>query len=136
MNERRSDVPVHVAIAYPNDSVTTAVVYSLERLASAGALQDASVAVIVRDAKGRAKVRRRRALDGRRGKDRIDEAFLAGVADTMPIDAAAVVLTAGTGNPDRVVEELVKFRGSVVRTNLDADRDQRLRDVVGQGSVG
>lgn len=127
---------VQVAIAYPNDSVTTAVVNALERLTSAGALQDASVAVIVSDAKGRTKVRRRRALDGKRGKDRIDEAFLAGVADVMPADAAAVVMTAGSGNPDWVVAELVKFRGCVVRTNLEADRDQRLRDAVGRGSVG
>jgi uncharacterized membrane protein len=127
---------VHVAIAYPNDSVTTAVVDSLERLASAGALQDASVAVVVTNAKGRAKVRRRRALDGKGGEHRIDEAFLTGVADAMPADAAAVVLTAGSGNPDRVVEELVKFRGTVVRTNLEGDREQRLRDAVSRGSVG
>jgi uncharacterized membrane protein len=127
---------VHVAIAYANDSITTAVVDTLERLTSAGALHDASVAVIVTNAKGRAKVRRRRALDGKGGEHRIDEAFLAGVADAMPADAAAVVLTARSGNPDRVVEELVKFRGTVVRTNLEEDREQRLRDAVSRGSVG
>jgi uncharacterized membrane protein len=129
-------MPVHVAIAYANDSVTSAVVDTLERLTSEGELTDASVAIVVTNAKGQAKVRRRRALDGKGGQHQLDEAFLAGVTDAMPADAAAVVLTAGAGNPDRVVAELVKFRGSVVRTNLEAEREQRLRDAVGRGSVG
>ena len=126
---------VQVAIAYPNDSVTSAVLDTLERLTAEGALTDASVAVVVTNAKGRAKVRRRRALDGKGGQHGLDEAFLAGVTDAMPADSAAIVLTAGAGNPDRVVEELVKFRGSVVRTNLEAEREQRLREAVDRGAV-
>ena len=47
----------------------------------------------------------------------------------------AIVLTAGAGNPGRVVEELVKFRGAVVRTNLEAGREQQLRDAVDRGAV-
>ena len=126
---------VQVAIAYPNDSVTSAVVDTLERLTTEGHLVDASVAVVVTNAKGKAKVRRRRALDGKGGQHRVDEDFLAGVTEAMPADAAAVVLTAGAGNPERVVEELVKFRGSVVRTNLEAEREQRLRDAVSRGCL-
>ena len=126
---------VQVAIAYANDSVTSAVLDTLERLTAEGALTDASVAVVVTNAKGRAKVRRRRALDGKGGQHGLDEAFLAGVTDAMPADSAAIVLTAGAGNPDRVVEELVKFRGSVVRTNLEAEREQLLRDAVHRGAV-
>ena len=126
---------VQVAIAYANDSVTSAVLDTLERLTAEGALTDASVAVVVTNAKGRAKVRRRRALDGKGGQHGLDEAFLAGVTEAMPADSAAIVLTAGAGNPDRVVEELVKFRGSVVRTNLEAEREQRLREAVDRGAV-
>ena len=58
---------VQVAIAYANDSVTSAVVDTLERLTAEGALTDASVAIVVTNAKGHAKVRRRRALDGKGG---------------------------------------------------------------------
>ena len=127
--------PVKIAIAYPNDSVTSAVVDTLERLTAEGALQSASVAVLVTNRKGQAKVRRRRALDGKGGEHALDEAFLADITAAMPADAAAVVLTAGAGNPERVVEELVKFRGTVVRTNLDDEREQRLRAAVERGSV-
>ena len=76
-----------------------------------------------------------RPLDGKGGQHGLDETFLAGVTDAMPADSAAIVLTAGAGNPDRVVEELVKFRGSVVRTNLEAEREQRLREAVDRGAV-
>ncbi|HEY7034409.1 MAG TPA: DUF1269 domain-containing protein [Thermomicrobiales bacterium] len=66
----------------------------------------------------------------------IDDKFAKGVASSLPAGGAAVFLLVRRSTPDRVLEEMKPFGGTVLQTNLSAEAEQRLKDALaGQSSA-
>jgi uncharacterized membrane protein len=62
----------------------------------------------------------------------IKEDFIKEVADTLKPDSSAIFVLVRKGIPDKVVEELSKFGGTLLRSSLSPGNEEELRRILQQ----
>jgi uncharacterized membrane protein len=62
----------------------------------------------------------------------IKEDFIREVADTLTPDSSAIFVVVRKGIPDKVVEELSKFGGTLLRSSLSTENEEDLRRILQQ----
>jgi uncharacterized membrane protein len=57
----------------------------------------------------------------------MDDAWLKAVDGAIPSGGSALFVMSRDGNQERVLPEMAKFGGTVIRTNLTAEQEQALQ---------
>lgn len=70
------------------------------------------------------------ALFGHFTKIGLDKEFVQQLSDKMGPNSSAIFILASSGAPDKVIEEMSKFGGTVLQTNLSADDDKKLQEAL------
>jgi uncharacterized membrane protein len=65
----------------------------------------------------------------------IDDRFIRDLGDKLASGGSAVFLLVREANADKVLPEVSRFGGEVVRTSLSNEADERLREVLATGGV-
>jgi uncharacterized membrane protein len=60
----------------------------------------------------------------------IDDNFIRSLADTLPPNSSALFLLIRKAQPDKVLAELSRFRGRVLRTSLSPEQEARLQAAI------
>lgn len=60
----------------------------------------------------------------------IDDAFMKNLAETLKPGTAALCVLLHSPAPDRVVEEIRQFGGTVIKTNLSHENEAKLREAL------
>jgi uncharacterized membrane protein len=71
------------------------------------------------------------ALSGKFADIGIDDKFIKQVTETIQPGHSAVFMLVREATVDRVLEELTKFGGTVIRTNLNAEQEKALKEAFG-----
>jgi uncharacterized membrane protein len=66
----------------------------------------------------------------------IDDNFIRQIADTLQPNTSALFVLVRKAQPDKVLAELSRFRGKVLRTSLSPEQESRLRAVLSHGEAG
>ncbi len=64
----------------------------------------------------------------------IDDSFMKELADTLKPGSAALCVLVHQMTPDKVVEEIQKFGGTVIKTNLCHENEAKLREALASAS--
>ena len=75
------------------------------------------------------------AIAGRFTDYGIDDDFVKAISRELQPGHAALFVLVRHATPDRVLEEMRRFGGTVLRTNLSADAEQRLKAALSGGSA-
>lgn len=70
------------------------------------------------------------AISGELSDVGIDDAFMKQLAETLKPGTAALCVLLHSEAPDRVVEEIRQFGGTVLRTNLSHENEEKLRQAL------
>lgn len=70
------------------------------------------------------------ALMGKLSDYGIDDKWAKEVAGSIPVGGSALFVMARSANADRVVPEMARFGGTVIRTNLSAEQEKNLADAL------
>jgi uncharacterized membrane protein len=65
----------------------------------------------------------------------IKEDFIKEIADTLTPDSSAIFVLVRKGLPDKVVEELSKFEGTLLRSSLSPKNEEELRRILEQSVI-
>jgi uncharacterized membrane protein len=60
----------------------------------------------------------------------VDDGFLRELGEQLPPGGAAVIVLVRRSTPDKVIPEVSKYGGHVVKTSLSAEADQRLEEAL------
>ena len=136
--ERKSEVnsgDTLVVIAYTSDSRAQAARERLEGLSVEDYLQLDLAACLTKDDNGTVKLEhtgRHSGLRGRFGRQRseadVDSEVVEEAAGSVGPGGAALFLVVRGVNPEKVVPEIVKYGGTVIKTSLPADREELLKE--------
>lgn len=63
----------------------------------------------------------------------IDDNFMKNLGQTLPPGGAALCVLVHQLTPDKVVEEIQKFGGTVIKTNLSHENETKLREALAAG---
>jgi uncharacterized membrane protein len=72
------------------------------------------------------------AIAGKLSDYGIDDKWIKEVAAGIPAGGSALFVMARNANAERVVPEMAKFGGSVIRTNLTSDQEKALSEAIAQ----
>jgi|SRR5947209_5828334 len=61
----------------------------------------------------------------------IDDKFMKQLSESLPPGGSAVFLLVRSSTPDKVVPELSKYGGTVIKTSLSAEKEQELKEGLG-----
>ena len=75
------------------------------------------------------------ALTGSLADYGIDDGFIRSIADTLKPDSSALFLLIRKVQPDKVLAELSRFRGRVIRSSLPPEQEARLQAALSQGTA-
>ena len=70
------------------------------------------------------------ALSGKLSDVGIDDKFMKGLGETLGNGSSALFVLVRKATPDKVLEGLKQFKGTVLKTSLTADREAKLREVL------
>jgi uncharacterized membrane protein len=76
------------------------------------------------------------ALSGKLSDIGIDDAFMKELAETFTPGSSALFVLVRKSTPDKVLDALKGFKGTVLKTSLTVDKEEALREVLGQVNVG
>ena len=66
----------------------------------------------------------------------IDDNFIREISNTIESGTSAIFVLARKSTPDKVLDELSKFEGKVLRTSLSKEDEAKLQAVLTKGEVG
>ena len=66
----------------------------------------------------------------------IDDNFIREIGNTIESGTSAIFVLARKSTPDKVLDELSKFEGKVLRTSLSKEDEAKLQAVLTKGEVG
>jgi uncharacterized membrane protein len=66
----------------------------------------------------------------------IDDGFIREIGEALPPDSSALFVLVRKAQPDKLLAELSKFRGRVIRSSLSPEMEARLQAALSGGSVG
>jgi len=72
------------------------------------------------------------ALSGKLSDAGIDDKFMKALGETLKPNSSALFVLVRKVTPDKVLEALKGFKGSVLKTSLTADNEEKLRQVLEQ----
>lgn len=72
------------------------------------------------------------ALSGKLTDFGIDDNFVKALSENLPPGSSALFILVKKATPDRVVPEVAKFGGTVLRTNLSSEAEAKLREAFGE----
>jgi len=72
------------------------------------------------------------ALSGKLTDFGIDDNFVKALSENLPPGSSALFMLVKKATPDRVVPEVAKFGGTVLRTNLSSAAEAKLREAFGE----
>jgi len=75
------------------------------------------------------------ALAGKLSDFGIDDKWIKEVASSIPAGGSALFVMARSANQERVLPEMAKFGGKVIKTNLTAEQQQALEEALSQPAV-
>ena len=74
------------------------------------------------------------AVAGALGDYGINDDFMRNIADVLQPGQAALFVLADRVSSDRVLEQLARFGGRILRTNLDSSQEQKVRTAIEQAA--
>ena len=135
---RRSDMDVEdilVVISYASDTAAQMARERLKTLSVEDYIGLDLATYLTKDLHGKVKVEHADHHTGIRGRfgrqnreGAIDPAIVEEVTQAVQPGGAALVLLVHGVTPERVVPEIVKYGGTVIKTSLPADREQLLKE--------
>jgi uncharacterized membrane protein len=66
----------------------------------------------------------------------INDSFIRSIGETLQPNSSAIFLLVRKVQPEKVLAELSRYRGRVIRTSLSPEQEQRLRAAISEGSIG
>ena len=132
-----------IAIGYPDEATAEAAADEARRLAQDLIIQPDAIAVIVRDKDGGYHVHTNHhlvgagmgALMGKVTKSGVDKAFQDQVRGLLQPGTSALFLMVEKVTPDKAVEAMSKYGGTVLKTSLSKDGEAELQDALHGGSA-
>ena len=136
-----------IAIGYPDETTAEAAAGEARQLARDLIIEPDAIAVIVRDAGGDYHVHTRHHVVGRGGaglgalmgkvtKSGIDAQFQDQVRGMLKPGTSALFLMVEKVTPDKAVEAMSKFGGTVLKTSLSKQGEQDLQDALHGTTTG
>jgi uncharacterized membrane protein len=124
-----------IAIGYPDETTAFAAADEARRLAADLIIQPDAIAVISRDTGGSYHVTMAvgaglGALMGKFAKTSIDRQFQDQVRDMVQPGTSALFLMLEKVTPDKAVEAMSKYGGTVLKTSLSEDDEKELQDAL------
>ena len=66
----------------------------------------------------------------------IDDNFIRSLAETLPPGSSALFVLVRKVQPEKVLEEISRFNGRILRTSLSPEQERRLSEALASGSEG